>query len=80
LLHDVGEVGVFVFWGEEEVLLGELVYCLVLVVNGYSDGVFEGGSLEFLDFVGHGGREEHCLASDGEGLYYAVHLAGKVIA
>lgn len=58
LVQYIGEVSVFVFSGEEAELLNESFDGLVLGADLYFDGVFETGSLELADLVGHGGREE----------------------
>lgn len=43
---------------DEDIVLHQGVYSLILVANFYLDGIVKRGSLELLDLGGHGCRKE----------------------
>lgn len=55
LVDQIGEVDIFVSVGNEDVFLLEILDCLILFADGDLDWIPQGGSLQFLDFVGHCG-------------------------
>lgn len=83
--EQVHQVGLLLLGRNEDVVLDKSFDSLVLTSNLYLNRVIQRGSLQLLDFAGHGGREEEGvsanlrdLAQDQSDLLLKVHTQESV--
>merc|ERR550532_1558506 len=78
LVEDVHQVDLLELQWDEEIILQQLVHCLITPRDFNFDWVLEGGSLKLGHLLGHGSREEHRPPLRRDAPQDLVHLHLKV--
>merc|ERR1719239_1044606 len=84
LVENVHQVDLLELQRDEEIILQQLVDCLITSRDFNLDWVLERGSLQLGHFLGHGGGKEHCPPLCGDApqdfvhLYLEVHVQNSV--
>merc|ERR1719432_474913 len=78
LVEDVNQVDLLELQWDEEIILQQLVHCLITPRDFNFNWILEGGSLKLGHLLGHGGREEHCPPLRRDAPQDFVHLHLKI--
>merc|ERR1719222_1033617 len=78
LVEDVHQVDLLELQWDEEIILQQLVHCLITPRDFNFDWVLEGGALKLGHLLGHGSREEHRPPLRRDAPQDLVHLHLKV--